>query len=1079
MGSLFQSVAWLLVIFICTYVGAGVYASKLTASQRLFPQASELPTVTVTVNVTADTAISASRQDQSAGADKSLNVGQQGGYAADTHLLVRFDDLPKLPSRDLVRVRLGLFRQTRDNANDDHDTIVKRVLPALKPFGEMKETWQTAAQHLAPNNTMRDYEQPGRPDMPQSWITLSINSQPVGEYKYADVTDIVRDWLEGRRPNLGFLLITDFARSQPHDGTAWVSSREAPEGQRPLLELTYMQRPAHMPDGRWVIVEPDSATEAERTAATELRNYLCRICGEWFEILTERSYNGKRPAVWVGATDFARKQRVYPDALEREAFVMRKVGQGLILCGGSPRGTFYAVAQFLEEYCGVRWLTLAGDEYVPQRTDLKLPRVNRTVRPAFVDRDLLVPYNWPREGWYSAETLMQLNRALAFGRINGRATSVYLGIDAPSESYGGCLHGNHLGHTIRWYLPPERYFETHPEFYALRDGKRSPTGLCKTNPAMRELYYKNISPTIQAGAAGTSDTYLFHISDEDGPPQVCGCPDCRQADGLFGGSPMGQMLDFLNYLIIRGRTEWPANARLETLAYAGHEVPPPSGTIDRDVVIRFAPIHKRHWDRLESPLNKRDLENLRGWLRIAKDVRVYDYPHQWGSGAEPVSSLIVSRPSEPGLREWVQRAVSDPMTARAGLHLSLSNTVSATERHVFAAHITAFEEIERSVRPRLFVWWKRPNDQRTRLTVLQDAAAAIVNSELPDTVIGGTWEPGVERAGGIALRGHWAQTEGPREYSYLRFNFGMLPKNARIVDAELVLSRLWVRGGSGAGRVEIRGVQRAANWDPIKVTWASKPPVDPEVLFTLDLPLTVPGYAGHDALFPQPNLKALVDNIRLYGKLGVKGVYLQTDSPGLYTGMHCEADMTYWVLMQSLWNPRRSADELIRDFCLHYYGPAAEPIARYVALLENAYRLDPHHQAFHVGNYALQNFVNLDVITAAQGLFDQAESACGLDQVLLKRVRRARLSLDLLTLFNLQRLSEAYLQRYSSLDGFPFNREAIETRYTVARLESVAQRYPERNLDAEREAITRLLSDARNAGVWTVWRTVPPPPAGK
>ena len=127
-----------------------------------------------------------------------------------------------------------------------------------------------------------------------------------------------------------------------------------------------------------------------------------------------------------------------------------------------------------------------------------------------------------------------------------------------------------------------------------------------------------------------------------------------------------------------------------------------------------------------------------------------------------------------------------------------------------------------------------------------------------------------------------------------------------------------------------------------------------------------------------------------------------------------------------------------------------------------------------MGNYALQSFVDLDLITGCQGLFDQAEKACDGDGVLLARVRRTRLSLDLLTLFNLQRLRLEYSQRHNSLTGFPFDGEAIERRYTEARLASVAERYPARSLEAEREEISSLLSCARRAGEWTLWEIRPP-----
>ncbi len=355
-------------------------------------QAPEMPVTVIRVTATADTALRPSAPDGAPGAEASLRAGQGGGYAEDDHLLVRFDDLPAVAARDVLQVRLGLHREWRGNAHDDADEIVKLVLPAPQPFVESEETWQRAAARPEPNNTVRDFQAGAKlPGVPSSRLVLSTNSPSQGEYKYADITEVARGWFDGTRPNDGLLLITDFAQSAPWVGTAHVTSREGPPEQRPVLEVTCPSRPPGMPDGRWAIVEADSAPEPERTAATELRNYLRRICGEWFEVVAEGALDGRRPAIYVGDTAFARRNGVRRASLAREEYIIRRVGKSLILCGGGPRGTLYAVAEFLEDHGGVRWLTLAGEEYVPLRPKLRLPRVDRHVKPAFVDRDLIPP----------------------------------------------------------------------------------------------------------------------------------------------------------------------------------------------------------------------------------------------------------------------------------------------------------------------------------------------------------------------------------------------------------------------------------------------------------------------------------------------------------------------------------------------------------------------------------------------------------------------------------------------------------------------------------------------------------------
>ena len=210
-----------------------------------------------------------------------------------------------------------------------------------------------------------------------------------------------------------------------------------------------VSRPAGVPDGRWAIVVAAEATETEQTVALELCKYLRQICGEWFEIQPEANHDGNSPAIYVGPTTFARGHGCKPEAMAEEEFVIQHVKDSLILCGGRPRGTFYAVIQFLEEFCGVRWLTLFGEEYVPQRPALNLPDVNRHMRPAFVDRDLMAPRcQLGPSGWYDKDAVLCLDRMLAFGRINGKASSLHLASELPSNRYGGHIRGNQIAHNI-------------------------------------------------------------------------------------------------------------------------------------------------------------------------------------------------------------------------------------------------------------------------------------------------------------------------------------------------------------------------------------------------------------------------------------------------------------------------------------------------------------------------------------------------------------------------------------------------------------------------------------------------------
>src|SRR5439155_16103719 len=76
----------------------------------------------------------------------------------------------------------------------------------------------------------------------------------------------------------------------------------------------------------------------------------------------------------------------FPDldfkAFGPEEYIIRIKKNRLLLAGGRPRGTIYAVDRFLQDQCGVRWWTPWATN-IPHRADLRVPDLNVRSRPAF------------------------------------------------------------------------------------------------------------------------------------------------------------------------------------------------------------------------------------------------------------------------------------------------------------------------------------------------------------------------------------------------------------------------------------------------------------------------------------------------------------------------------------------------------------------------------------------------------------------------------------------------------------------------------------------------------------------------
>ena len=107
-------------------------------------------------------------------------------------------------------------------------------------------------------------------------------------------------------------------------------------------------------DTRYRIVLCDNAIEAEKTAADQLAHYLNKTTGTTFPIVRESDMDARQPGIYLGWTRFARQHELNPESLSIDEFVIQDEGESLVLCGSRPRGTLYAVGEFLERFCDVR-----------------------------------------------------------------------------------------------------------------------------------------------------------------------------------------------------------------------------------------------------------------------------------------------------------------------------------------------------------------------------------------------------------------------------------------------------------------------------------------------------------------------------------------------------------------------------------------------------------------------------------------------------------------------------------------------------------------------------------------------------
>ena len=137
-------------------------------------------------------------------------------------------------------------------------------------------------------------------------------------------------------------------------------------------------------DGKtsFVIVTPAKLIPEEATAANWLAATSKQVIGADFAIKAEDAADLPKTMLLVGDTAMAGQHGIDTSSRKPEEWRIKSVGESLILCGGRPRGTVYAVCEFLEEQCGVLRLD-PFTEVVPSNPTLTIAALDRGDRPAF------------------------------------------------------------------------------------------------------------------------------------------------------------------------------------------------------------------------------------------------------------------------------------------------------------------------------------------------------------------------------------------------------------------------------------------------------------------------------------------------------------------------------------------------------------------------------------------------------------------------------------------------------------------------------------------------------------------------
>ncbi len=361
------------------------------------------------------------------------------------------------------------------------------------------------------------------------------------------------------------------------------------------------------------IVTPVNPSAVEEKAAKELQKYLEKIGGVKLDISND-------PSKQVPCEFVIWKTEKLPTGkelrkLEPDGFVIKNFGTRIILGGGSHKGTLYAVYAFLEKYLGCRFYA-PDAELIPARKNINLPALDYSGHPAFADRE--VYYTVMEDPDFLDKSRCDL---MAWGN---------------SRNWGLWVH------TMFRLVPPEKYFKTHPEYYAMFGGERRTSQLCLSNPEVLKITIDTLRKLMQ----DNKDARYWSVSQMDTYGN-CECPECSAID-KHEGSASGSYLEFVNKVA----AAFPDKV-ISTLAYQFTRKPPLHVKPAANVNIMLCTIECDRRLPIEKDTSAGSfIKDIQGWSKIAPDILIWDYVIQFTNMIAPFPNFPVLKPNLQMFRQY-------------------------------------------------------------------------------------------------------------------------------------------------------------------------------------------------------------------------------------------------------------------------------------------------------------------------------------------------------------------------------------------------------------------------------------------
>jgi hypothetical protein len=356
----------------------------------------------------------------------------------------------------------------------------------------------------------------------------------------------------------------------------------------------------------YAIVVPSDPNKQEQRAAALFQDYIQQVSGCSLAVVHHLDEGSKGV--------FIREE----GRINYDGYRIKSDKSGSIYIDGSKnKGCVYGVITILEKYVGCHLYT-PNYKIIPKNKDIRLPYMD--LADSSVNENRMI--NIPDEAFSQDQDLLDWHRI--------------------SVEY------NFAHHTFNSFVPWKNYFNQHPEYYALINGKRTPEQLCLSNTNVLDLVIRTLKERMEANP----QTVYWPVAQNDS--QVyCECDDCKKTIDEEK-SPSGPVIRFVNEVA----RQFPDKI-IPTFAYQYSQPAPAVVKPEENVQITLCSYTVNRSKPIAADTcaeSRKFRKDLVDWGKISNRICVWDYCCNFNYYPAPYPNLHVLQPN---IQLFVKNNVAD------------------------------------------------------------------------------------------------------------------------------------------------------------------------------------------------------------------------------------------------------------------------------------------------------------------------------------------------------------------------------------------------------------------------------------